>query len=469
MTKGADIGVYGLGTMGSALALNFADKGFHVAVSNREADWISRFLQDAGSLSERMVGEAELRAFVQAIARPRNILFMIPSGAPMDVMIDAISPLLEEGDTLIDGGNADFNATRRRSQAFEGTGRHFVGMGVSGGEEGARHGPSMMVGGTDHSWTALRPMVEAIAAKFEGDPCVDHLGPDGAGHFVKTVHNGIEYADMQMMAEVYGILRDSGGRAAQDIGALFEHWQDGPLSSYLIEVSAAALQSVDPQTGQPMVDVILDQAGQKGTGRWTLIEALKMGQSASTIEAAVGARGWSSEKTVRELAEPLLAEGAIGAALPTDADLEQALLAGRILAHAQGFRVLSAASEEFDWSLDLARISEIWRAGCIIRSALLDDFAHAFRDELPGGHLILAPEMRALLAQSVPALRRTLAAAVSAGVAMPALSASLAWYDTMRRGRGTTNLIQAQRDFFGAHGFARVDADGLHHGDWNAL
>jgi len=312
-------------------------------------------------------------------------------------------------------------------------------------------------------------MVEAIAAKFEGDPCVDHLGPDGAGHFVKTVHNGIEYADMQMMAEVYGILRDSGGRAAQDIGALFEHWQDGPLSSYLIEVSAAALQSVDPQTGQPMVDVILDQAGQKGTGRWTLIEALKMGQSASTIEAAVGARGWSSEKTVRELAEPLLVEGAIGAALPTDADLEQALLAGRILAHAQGFRVLSAASEEFDWSLDLARISEIWRAGCIIRSALLDDFAHAFRDELPGGHLILAPEMRALLAQSVPALRRTLAAAVSAGVAMPALSASLAWYDTMRRGRGTTNLIQAQRDFFGAHGFARVDADGTHHGDWNAL
>ena len=469
MTNGADIGVYGLGTMGSALALNFADKGFRVAVSNREADWIDRFLIEAGPLADKIVGEADLKAFVQAIARPRNILFMIPSGAPMDAMIEAITPLLEEGDTLIDGGNADFNATRRRSEAFWGTGLHFVGMGVSGGEHGARHGPSMMVGGTDHSWTSLRPMVEAIAARFKGDPCVAHLGPDGAGHFVKTVHNGIEYADMQMIAEIYGILRDADGRSAPEIGALFEQWQNGPLSSYLIEVSAAALQSVDPQTGQPMVNVILDQAGQKGTGRWTLIEALKMGQSASTIEAAVGARGWSSEKSVRELAEPLLAEGKIDAALPPDDDLEQALLAGRILAHAQGFRVLSAASEEFAWSLDFARISEIWRAGCIIRSALLDDFAQAFRDELPGGHLILAPAMRVLLAQSVPALRRTLAAAVSRGIALPALSASLAWYDTMRRGRGTTNLIQAQRDFFGAHGFARVDAEGTHHGNWYAL
>ena len=468
-SKGADIGVYGLGTMGSALALNLADSGFDVAVSNREVNWIDDFIKEAGPLAKRLTGQADLADFVAAIARPRSILFMIPSGAPMDAMIEAIRPHLEEGDTIIDGGNANFNDTRRRSADLAGTGLHFVGMGVSGGEEGARHGPSMMVGGSDHSWNSLRPMAEAIAAKFKGDPCVAHLGPDGAGHFVKTVHNGIEYADMQMIAELYGLLRDAGGLTAPQIGALFEGWTDGPLSSYLIEVSAAALLSVDSKTGQPMVDVIRDQAGQKGTGRWTLIEALKMGQSANTIEAAVGARGWSSEKDTRVVAEPLLAAGTLAADMPNDADLEQAMLAGRILAHAQGFRILWAASEEFDWSLDMARISEIWRAGCIIRSALLDEFAVAFRDELPAEHLILAPAMRARLEASVPALRRVLTAAIGQGVAMPALSASLAWYDTMRRGLGTANLIQAQRDFFGAHGFARTDEDGKFHGDWNAL
>jgi 6-phosphogluconate dehydrogenase len=468
-TGGADIGVYGLGTMGSALALNFADKGFRVAVSNREAEWITDFLTEAGPLAEHMVAQADLADFVGAIARPRSILFMIPSGAPMDAMIAAVTPYLDEGDTLIDGGNADFNDTRRRAQAFDGTGFHFVGMGVSGGEEGARHGPSMMVGGTAHSWTALRPMVEAIAAKFQGEPCFDHLGPDGAGHFVKTVHNGIEYADMQMIAEVYGLLRDAGGQGAASIGALFESWQAGPLNSYLIEVSAAALQTVDAKTGQPVVDVILDQAGQKGTGRWTLIEALKMGQSASTIEAAVGARGWSSEKPLRMMAEPLLPAGAKDVDMPSADDLEQALLAGRILGHAQGFRILLAASVEFDWSLDLARISEIWRAGCIIRSSLLDVLAEAFRAELPMGQLILAPKIIALLEPSIPSLRRVVAAGALSGVALPALSAALAWYDSIRRGRGSANMIQAQRDFFGAHGFARVDAEGKHHGEWPPL
>ena len=468
-TSGADIGVYGLGTMGSALALNLADHGFDVAVCNRESDWVAAFIDEAGLLAKKLTGTQTLEDFVKAIAQPRSILFMIPSGAPMDAMIEAITPLLSEGDTIIDGGNADFNATRRRSAAMAELGLHFVGMGVSGGEEGARHGPSLMVGGSDHSWQQLRPMVEAIAARFEDDPCVAHLGPDGAGHFVKTVHNGIEYADMQMIAEVYGLLRDAGGQRAEQIGALFERWQEGPLSSYLIEVSAAALQSTDSRTGKPMVDVIRDQAGQKGTGRWTLIEALKMGQSASTIEAAVGARGWSSEKDTRLMAEPLLAAGVQDVDMPGDEDLEMALLAGRILAHAQGFRILSAASEEFEWSLDMARISEIWRAGCIIRSALLDEFADAFRSDLPAGHLILAPAMRARLADSIGALRRVFAAGVSLGVALPALSASLAWYDTMRRGRGTANLIQAQRDFFGAHGFERLDEEGKFHGDWNAL
>ncbi len=467
--QGADIGVYGLGTMGSALALNLAEKGFSVAVSNREAAWIGSFLEEAGPLAARITGEADLGAFVKAVARPRTILFMIPSGAPMEEMIETILPLLAEGDTIIDGGNADFNDTRRRAKALEGTGIHFVGMGVSGGEEGARHGPAMMVGGSAHSWQQLRPMAEAIAARFKGDPCVDHLGPDGAGHFVKTVHNGIEYADMQMIAEIYGLLRDLGGWAPERTGKLFEAWQRGPLSSYLIEVSAAALQSTDGRTGRPMVEVIRDQAGQKGTGRWTLIEALKMGQSANTIEAAVAARAWSSEKVVREMAAPLLAGAAEAAELPGEADLEKALLAARILGHAQGFRILASASEHFDWQLDLARISEIWRAGCIIRSALLDEFAAAFREELPGGHLILAPAMRDRLAQCIGPLRRVVAAGVTAGVPLPALSSALSWYDTMRQARGTADLIQAQRDFFGAHGFARTDAEGQHHGDWRPL
>jgi 6-phosphogluconate dehydrogenase len=465
----ADIGVYGLGTMGSALALNLADNGFQVALTNREADWIDGFMAEAGDLKPMLSGHADLAEFVASIKAPRTILFMIPSGKPMDMMIAAISPLLTEGDTIIDGGNADFNETRRRSSAMDGTGLHYVGMGVSGGESGARFGPSMMVGGTEHSWAQLKPMAEAIAAKFEGDPCVDHLGPDGAGHFVKTVHNGIEYADMQMIAELYGLMRDQGEQNASAIGAVFEGWAKGALSSYLIEISAAALKSTDKKTGKPMVDVILDKAGQKGTGRWTLIEALKLGQSANTIEAAVGARGWSSEKDTRMAAEQLLTRAAQPGDMPSVDDMENAMLAGRILGHAQGFRILTSASEEFEWSLDMARIAEIWRAGCIIRSALLDDFAAAFRAELPHDHLILAPQMRIQLATALPGLRRVVAAGALLGQPMPALAASLAWHDTMALGRGTANMIQAQRDFFGAHGFERLDEEGKHHGDWNAV
>ena len=466
-TAGADIGVYGLGTMGSALALNFADKGFNVAVTNREPNWIGDFIKEAGDLGAKLTGHTELADFVQAIKTPRTILFMIPSGKPMDMMIETIKPLLSDGDTIIDGGNANFKETRRRSAELDGTGLHFVGMGVSGGEDGARHGPSMMVGGTAHSWTQLKPMAEAIAAKFEGEACVDHLGPDGAGHFVKTVHNGIEYADMQMISEIYGLLRDQGGQAPAQIGQMFDRWAKGPLSSYLIEISGAALQSVDSKTGKPMVDVILDKAGQKGTGRWTLVEALTLGVSANTIEAAVGARGWSSEKDMRVAAEPLMDKGALSADLPSEDDLENAMLAGRILGHAQGFRILSAASEEFEWSLDMARIAEIWRAGCIIRSALLDEFAEAFRNELPFDHLILASSMRKRLAGSISGLRRVVSASVLTGQPVPALSAALAWHDSMALGRGTANMIQSQRDFFGAHGFERLDMDGKHHGDWN--
>jgi 6-phosphogluconate dehydrogenase len=465
----ARIGVYGLGTMGSALALNLAEKGFRVAVTNRETSWIGAFVEEAGALAKNLVPTGSLEAFVAAIQTPRTLLFMIPSGPPMDDMIRALRPLLQDGDTIIDGGNADFNDTRRRTAALQGSGLHFVGMGVSGGEYGARHGPSMMVGGSAHSWVQFQPMAEAIAARFQGDPCVAHVGRDGAGHFVKTVHNGIEYADMQMIAEIYGLLRDGAGWDAARIGALFTGWNAGPLNSFLIEVSGAALRVADPETGAALVDVIADQAGQKGTGRWTVIEALKLGQSASAIEAAVGARAWSSEKAARLAAQELLDGAVPGAETPAPRVLEAAMLAGRILAHAQGFRVLDAASEEYDWALDLARIAEIWRAGCIIRSRLLDNFATAFRRELPFDHLVLAPGIQEMLAQSVGALRQVVSCAVLAGVPVPALSASLAWYDSIRQGRGSTNLIQAQRDFFGAHGFARIDRPGVFHGDWPVI
>jgi 6-phosphogluconate dehydrogenase len=324
----------------------------------------------------------------------------------------------------------------------------------------------MMMGGPEDSWQRLRPLLEAIAAKFDGDPCVARLGPDGAGHFVKTVHNGIEYADMQMMAEIYGLLRDGAGRSAGEIGALFETWSQGPLSGFLVETTALALSTTDPETRRPTVDVIRDAAGQKGTGRWTVIEALKLGQSASAIEAAVGARSWSSAIGMRAVAqERLPAEAQAFSGVDNDA-LQDALLAGRILSHAQGFDILSAASEANGWALDLSRIAEIWRAGCIIRSVLLDDIAEALKDGPTPGGLVLAPGLIAVLEGRVAGLRRVVSAAVTAGLPMPSLSAALAWYDTMRQARGTANLIQAQRDIFGAHGFERLDQSGKHHGSW---
>ncbi|MBE0455132.1 MAG: NADP-dependent phosphogluconate dehydrogenase [Roseovarius sp.] len=461
----ARIGVYGLGTMGSALALNMAEQGVEVAVTNRETDWIAPFIAEAGPLAARLHPHDRLEAFVAGLQTPRVILFMIPSDAPMDAMLGVVTPLLSPGDMVIDGGNADFHDTRRRAAALAAHDLHFVGLGVSGGEEGARHGPSMMMGGSDHSWQQVRPILTAIAATHEGAPCVAHLGPDGAGHFVKTVHNGIEYADMQIIAEIHGLLHDGAALSPPEIAAIFTGWNAGPLRSYLVEITAEVLAATDPETGHPMVDVIKDAAGQKGTGRWTVIEALRLGQSASAIEAAVGARGWSAEKDTRQEAERVLG-GAVGAITASAEALSEAFLAARILAYAQGFRVMAAASEEYGWALDPAQIARIWRAGCIIRADLLDDIAAAFAGGAPRGEMILAPAIAQRLAQTVPALRQVVAEAVHAGHAVPVLSGALAWYDTMRRGRGTAALIQAQRDRFGHHGFERLGQDGLHHGPW---
>ncbi|MET4101330.1 6-phosphogluconate dehydrogenase [Roseovarius sp. MBR-78] len=461
----ARIGIYGLGTMGSALALNMADHDIDVAVSNREADWIAPFIAEAGGLAARLYPHESLEDFVAALALPRTILFMIPSGPPMDAMLAAITPLLAPGDIVIDGGNADFHDTRRRAAELAGLDLHFVGLGVSGGEEGARHGPSMMMGGSDHSWQQVRPILTAIAARHEGVPCVAHLGPDGAGHFVKTVHNGIEYADMQIIAEIYGLLRNGAALSPPEIAAILAEWNAGPLRSFLVEITAEVLAATDPETGHPVVDVIKDAAGQKGTGRWTVIEALRLGQSASVIEAAVGARSWSSEKELRQAAEARLG-GAVGAITATPEVLAEAFMAARLLAYAQGFRVLAAASVEYGWALEPGLIARIWRAGCIIRADLLDDIAGAFDAGVPEGELILSPGYAERLVRYLPSLRQVVAEAAHGGHPVPALAAALAWYDTMRHGHGTAGLIQAQRDRFGRHGFERLGQAGRHHGPW---
>ena len=465
MTLTTSTGLVGLGTMGSALALNIAEKGFPLVVHNRTASVTQEFLAGAGGLGENLDGADSLEALAAALTPPRQIIIMTKAGSAVDSVIAALKPYLSPGDTLIDAGNADFHDTRRRSAELAEDGFRFIGMGVSGGEEGARHGPSIMVGGTDEAYAPLRTMVEAIAAKYQDTPCAAHLGPDGAGHFVKTVHNGIEYADMQLIAEVYGLMRDGMGQGAAQMADTFGAWDQGPLKSYLIEITGKVLAATDPDTGAPMVDVIMDRAGQKGTGRWTVIEAVKMGQSATIIEAALAARAWSSERTARTSGQEILG----GERDPVDLSidkLEAALLSARVLSYAQGFRILTAASGDYDWHLDHARTAEIWRAGCIIRSALLDDIANAFRGTLPEDQLIFAPAFAKLLTENVGVLREVAAAALLAGHAVPALTAALGFYDTMRQARGSTNLIQAQRDFFGAHGFERLDAEGTHHGPW---
>ena len=466
----ADIGLIGVGTMGSALALNIADKGYDLAIWNLKMLSVDALIESAGNLAPRLHKCDNIANLVNALTTPRVIILLVPAGQAVDDSIDGLLPHLSHGDTIIDGGNSDFRDTIERTNRLEKLGFSYLGVGVSGGEEGARWGPSLMAGGTRGSYEFLEPILTSIAAKYNDDPCVAYLGPDGAGHFVKTVHNGIEYADMQMIAEVYGLMRDGVGRSADESALFFQNLNRGVLQSYLIEITGQVLAAKDPDTGKEMVDVIVDRAGQKGTGRWTVIEAIRMGQSASIIEAAVGARVLSSEKSTREIAAPLLVPAGVDNQVNfSEEDLESALIVGRVLAYAQGFRILNSASDEFKWELEFARIAEIWRAGCIIRSAMLDEIADAFRTDLPEGRLILSGHFVEVLTRNIAGLRRIVSSAVLLGLPVPALAAALSWFDTLRQARGTTDLIQAQRDFFGAHSFMRVDVEGNHHGPWHNL
>jgi 6-phosphogluconate dehydrogenase len=465
----AEIGLIGLGVMGSNLALNIAEKGHAVAVFNRTTARTGAFFEAAGDLRKMIVPCTTLAELAKSIRPPRPIILMVPAGPVVDEQIAALREELSSGDIVIDAGNANFRDTVRRFLELENSGLTFIGMGVSGGEEGARHGPSIMVGSTEEAYARVEKILLDISAKYEGEPCAARLGPNGAGHFVKTIHNGIEYADMQMIAEIYGVLRDGLGMSAAEIGAVFAEWNKGRLNSYLIEITATVLAAADQKTGQPIVDVILDRAGQKGTGKWSAIEAQTLGVSATAIEAAVSARILSSLKDERLAAQRAYGGGRIAKLGDSDAvlrDLELALFAGKIAAYAQGFAVMDAASREFGWNLPMPTIAKIWRAGCIIRSQFLGTLAEAFEESGNLANLLMAPAFVGMMKQAHPSLRRIVARAAEAGLPMPALSSALAYFDLYRQGRGTSNLIQAQRDYFGAHGFERIDSKGAFHGPW---
>jgi 6-phosphogluconate dehydrogenase len=458
-----EIGLIGLGTMGAALALNIAEKGFPIAVWNRTGSVTEAFHANAGDLAARITPTKTLADLVGVMASPRAIILMVPAGQAVDDQLAALAPFLSPDDLVIDAGNANFHDTNRRATA--GLPFHFMGIGVSGGEEGARHGPAIMAGGRADDWARMAPVLQAIAARAEdGTPCADHMGETGAGHFVKAVHNGIEYADMQMIAEVYGVMRDGLGMTAAAIAPVFARWNEGTLRSYLIEISAAVAAAADPVTSRPLLDLIVDAAGQKGTGRWTAIEAQNLGTPIPVIEAAVMARNVSSRRAERAAGEALYGPASSRTDVSLE-DLEQALIAGKILCYAQGFAMMTAAAGEFGWALDMPRVARVWRAGCIIRSAMLNDMALALAED-PGRNLMLAPFFADHLRRTLPALRRIVAAGAMHGLGLPALSAGLAWFDLMRTARGTANMIQGQRDYFGLHGFQRLDGVDLPHGPW---
>ena len=498
LVETADIGVIGLAVMGENLVLNMASRGYTVAVYNRTTSKVDAFL--AGRAAGRtIVGAWSPEDFVSMLARPRRVMLMVQAGRAVDRVIERLAPLLDPGDVLIDGGNSNYQDTTRRTRALRESGVLYVGTGVSGGEEGALLGPSIMPGGNADAWPVLKPIFKAIAAKVDdGTPCCDWIGPDGAGHYVKMVHNGIEYGDMQMIAEAYSLLRDVGGIEPAAMSGIFADWNEGELSSYLIEITAGILARVDDETGRPLVDLILDAAGQKGTGKWTGIDSLMLGAPVTAITEAVFARALSALKDERVAASRVLPGPGTAASRSRDGavesfatdghaadamagreepgadaasfadDVRQALYASKICSYAQGFQLLSMASAEYGWRLDLGAVALMWRGGCIIRAAFLDRIKAAY-DEAPDlANLLLAPYFRDAIAGSQAAWRRVVAGAVLRGVPVPAFSSALAWYDGYRSERLPANLLQAQRDYFGAHTYERIDRPRgeFFHTDW---
>ena len=461
-----EIGVVGLATMGQNLARNLASHGVRVAVYNRTHKRTDEFMAAHGGEGDfRPAGSLEELAGL--LQPPRAVLLMVKAGAPVDEAIDELVKVLKPGDTIIDGGNSLFHDTRRRAAAVEGRGLGYIGAGVSGGEEGALLGPSIMPGGTPESYARVREMLTAISAKVDGVPCCTYIGPDGAGHFVKMVHNGIEYADIQLIAETYDLLRECLELPAGELAALFGEWNKGRLQSYLIEITSHVLAKRDGDTQGALVDVIVDEAEQKGTGRWTSESALELGVPLTGITEAVFARALSSQKRQRVRAAGILAgPGPAPAPVGLLDDVQEALYAAKIVAYAQGFEHLAAGSREFGWNLDLGALATIWRGGCIIRAQFLDRIKDAYARTPDIQNLMLDPFFQQALEAAQPAWRRVVKVAVDHGVPIPAFASSLAYYDGYRRERGPANLIQGLRDYFGAHTYHRTDRDGAYHTRW---
>jgi len=469
----SDIGLIGLAVMGENLVLNLESRGFSVSVYNRTTAVTEKFAAGRAK-GKNIVPTKTLEEFVQSLARPRKAQIMVKAGAPVDAVIDQLVPLLEPGDIIIDGGNSLWTDTQRREKALKEKGIHFFGVGVSGGEEGALKGPSIMPGGSKEGWEALAPIYTKIAAIAEGEACCRHMGPDGAGHYVKMVHNGIEYGDMQLICEAYAILKSAINPTAEEFAEIFGTWNKGDLNSFLIEITATIFERKDPETGKALVDVILDKAGQKGTGKWTVGHAVELGVPLSVIGSAVEARILSSLKDERVAASAVL-PGPTTSAYTGDRQalidsVRDALYASKIISYAQGFVQLGVASKLYDWNLNFGDIASIWRGGCIIRAQFLNRITDAYRQNPELKNLILDPYFRDIIAKTQSNWRLAVQTAVQYGVAVPAFSAALSYYDSYRAERLPANLLQAQRDYFGAHTYERVDkpAGEFFHTEWFA-
>jgi 6-phosphogluconate dehydrogenase len=470
--KQAQFGMIGLAVMGRNLALNVEEHGFPVAVWNLETEWVDSFVGE--NQGKRFTGARSIEEFVRSLERPRRMMMMIRAGAPVDMTIERIKPLLEEGDILIDGGNSYFKDTQRREEALRKDGLRFIGSGVSGGEEGARHGPSLMPGGAREAYEHVRPIFEAIAAKTDSGACVTYVGPDGAGHFVKMVHNGIEYGDMQLIAEAYDVLRSALRLDATELADIFAEWNRGPLESFLIEITANIFRHRDEETGKPLVDLVLDKAEQKGTGKWTAQEALDQAVAIPTIAAAIDARVLSSMKDERVAAGKKIkgprAQRSRGDKQKVIQAVHDALYASKICSYAQGLSLIRRGSNEHKWDVNLSEMARIWKGGCIIRARFLNSIMNAYnrRPDLP--NLLLDDEFNHWIQSAQANWRLAVKTAQGMGVPVPAMSASLSYFDSYRTARLPQNLTQAQRDYFGSHTYERIDHPdrGHVHTDWGS-
>ncbi|WPC79048.1 NADP-dependent phosphogluconate dehydrogenase [Bacillus halotolerans] len=462
------IGVIGLAVMGKNLALNIESRGFSVSVYNRSSSKTEKFLQEAKG--KNVVGTYSIEEFVQSLETPRKILLMVKAGTATDATIQSLLPHLEKDDILIDGGNTYYKDTQRRNKELAESGIHFIGTGVSGGEEGALKGPSIMPGGQKEAHELVKPILEAISAKVDGEACTTYIGPDGAGHYVKMVHNGIEYGDMQLISESYFILKQVLGLSADELHEVFAEWNKGELDSYLIEITADIFTKKDEETGKPLVDVILDKAGQKGTGKWTSQSALDLGVPLPIITESVFARFISAMKDERVKASNLLSGPEVKPVTENREELieavRKALFMSKICSYAQGFAQMKAASEEYNWDLNYGEIAMIFRGGCIIRAAFLQKIKEAYDRDPELDNLLLDSHFKNIAESYQGALRQVISLAVAQGVPVPSFSSALAYYDSYRTAVLPANLIQAQRDYFGAHTYERTDKDGVFHTEW---